>query len=75
MLRAITWCAKWQVMQRREVRAAKHLAKSTEDWSAQNNDPAIVAHVADRTSHYLSADILRRMRAEWLAEDGLKKRI
>ena len=75
MLRAITWCAKWQVMQRREVRAAKHLAKSTEDWSAQNNDPAIVAHVADRTSHYLSADILCRMRAEWLAEDGLKKRI
>jgi aminoglycoside phosphotransferase (APT) family kinase protein len=75
MLRAITWCAKWQVMHQRELREAKHLANSTEDWSAEINDPAIVAHVANRVSHYLSAEVLRRMRAEWLSPDGLGVRI
>ena len=75
MLRAITWCAKWQVMHLRELRAAKHQAETTEDWSAENNDPAIVAHVAERVSHYLSAETLRRMRNEWLAEGGLEKLI
>ncbi len=73
MLRAITWCVKWQVLHRRERLQAKHAAASTEDWSAENTDPALIAHVAGRVTEYLSAPILRRMRAEWLAKPGLEE--
>jgi aminoglycoside phosphotransferase (APT) family kinase protein len=75
MLRAITWCVKWQVLHQRERREAKHAAASTEDWSAENTDPALIAHVAGRVAEYLSAPILRRMRAEWLGKPGLEEMI
>ncbi len=65
-LRAITWCVKWSVLQGRAKRADKHLAADTEDWSAENSDPALIAHVAERVAHYLTAPVLQRMRAEWL---------
>jgi len=71
MLRAITWCVKWRVLHRRERLAEKHRADSTEDWSAENSDPALIAHVADRVADYLSPAVLRRMRAEWLGRPGL----
>ena len=71
MLRAITWCVKWQVLHRRARLEAKHEAESTEDWSAENTDPAIIAHVANRVAEYLSPEILKRMRAEWLGDPGL----
>jgi hypothetical protein len=71
MLRAITWCAKWQVLNRQAALAAKETAASTEDWSAENSDPALIAHVADRVDTYLSAPILQRIRAEWLGNPGL----
>ena len=66
MLRAITWCAKWQVLHRRAGVRGKEKAASTEDWSAENTDPALIAHVADRVANYLTPATLRRMRAEWL---------
>jgi Phosphotransferase enzyme family len=66
MLRAITWCAKWQVLHRRAGLRGKETAASTEDWSAENSDPALIAHVAGRVADYLSPETLRRMRAEWL---------
>ena len=72
MLRAITWCVKWRVLNRREALEAKHTAASTEDWSAENTDPALIAHVAGRVDEYLSAPILARMRAEWLGTPGLE---
>ncbi len=72
MLRAITWCVKWRVLNRGAALAAKHTAASTEDWSAENTDPALIAHVAGRVDEYLSAPILKRMRAEWLGEPGLE---
>jgi len=71
MLRAITWCVKWRVLHGRAARAEKHAASSTEDWSADNSDPALIAHVADRVAEYLSAATLKRMRAEWLGHPAL----
>jgi aminoglycoside phosphotransferase (APT) family kinase protein len=72
MLRAITWCVKWRVLHRRARLDAKHEAQSTEDWSAENTDPATIAQVADRVADYLGADTLVRMRAEWLGRPGLQ---
>ncbi len=74
-LRAITWCAKWRVLHRREGTAGKHAAESAEDWSAENTDPATIAHVAGRVDDYLSAATLQRMRAEWLARPGMEELI
>jgi len=71
MLRAITWCVKWRVLHRRERLREKHRAESTEDWSAENSAPALIAHVAGRVEDYLSPGVLRRMRAEWLEHPGL----
>lgn len=75
MLRAITWCVKWQVLHQAGRQEAKHTATSTEDWSAENTDPALIAHVAGRVAEYLSAPILHRMRAEWLGTPGLEEMI
>lgn len=66
LLRAVTWCAKWQVLHRRAGVRGKDTAASTEDWSAANSNPALIAHVAGRVADYLSPATLRRMRAEWL---------
>ncbi len=74
-LRAITWCAKWSVLHRREGRAVKDRAESTEDWSAENSDPALIAHVAGRVADYLSPATLKRMRAEWLGPGALDRRL
>ena len=72
MLRAITWCVKWRVLHRRARLDAKHQAQSTEDWSAENTDPATIAQVAERVADYLEPATLRRMRAEWLGRPGLQ---
>jgi len=70
-LRAITWCVKWSVLHRRAGLAGKHDAAATEDWSAENSEPALIAHVAGRVADYLSPATLRRMRAEWQCEPPL----
>ena len=71
-LRAITWCVKWSVLHRRTGLGNKHDAASTEDWSAENTDPATVAHVAGRVADYLSPATLVRMRGEWQGEPSLE---
>ncbi|WP_282607603.1 aminoglycoside phosphotransferase family protein [Pelagibius sp. Alg239-R121] len=71
MLRAITWCAKWRVLQNRSRTHDKHKAASTEDWSAENNTAELIAHVAGRVDEYLQAETLQRMRAEWLGTPSL----
>ena len=71
-LRAITWCVKWSVLHRRAGLEGKHAAASTEDWSAENTDPATIAHVAGRVADYLSPATLARMRGEWRAEPTLE---
>lgn len=74
-LRAVTWCALWRVSHEAKARAAKDSAESTRDWSAENSDPALIAHVKGRTDLYLSAPILKRMRAEWTESPGLQELI
>ena len=74
-LRAITWCVKWSVLHRRAGLAAKHDAAATEDWSAENSDPALIAHVAGRVADYLSPATLARMRGEWRDRPGLAELI
>ncbi|MDJ0942601.1 MAG: phosphotransferase [Kiloniellales bacterium] len=74
-LRAITWCAKWRVLHRRDRAADKHAAENAEDWSAENTDAATIAHVAGRVDDYLSAATLQRMRGEWRSRPGLEKLI
>ncbi|MGF1629883.1 MAG: aminoglycoside phosphotransferase family protein [Kiloniellaceae bacterium] len=66
-LRATTWCAKWRVQQ------AKPAARGTENWSAANSDPGLVAHVAERVADYLSPATLARMQADWRADSPLQK--
>ena len=70
-LRSTTWSAKWRVQSRKERVEAKHAAPATEDWSAENRDAALIAHVEGRTRAYLSAEIVERIRAEWQAPGGL----
>lgn len=71
MLRAITWCAKWRVLHKRARLDHTQGDASAEDWSAENTDPATIAHVAGRVDHYLRAATLRRMRGEWLGKPSL----
>ena len=68
-LRALTWCVMWSVEHRRSAHAAAD--ESARDWSAENTDPALIAHVADRVAEYLRPETLRRMRAEWLCDPSL----
>jgi aminoglycoside phosphotransferase (APT) family kinase protein len=75
LLRALTWCAKWSVLHRRSALNQKHEAETTEDWSAENTDPALIAHVAGRVADFLSPACLRRMRGEWLDSPSLESLI
>jgi hypothetical protein len=70
-LRSTTWSAKWRVESQKGKTAAKHEAAATEDWSAENRDAALIAHVEGRTRDYLSAATVERIRAEWRAPGGL----
>jgi hypothetical protein len=70
-LRSTTWSAKWRVQSQKERVEAKHAAEATEDWSAENRDAALIAHVEGRTRAYLSAEIVERIRAEWRDPAGL----
>jgi aminoglycoside phosphotransferase (APT) family kinase protein len=65
-LRALTWCAKWRVLQ------AAQTVESTEDWSARNSDPMLIAQVAGRVDDYLSPAGLAFMRADWAADSPLR---
>jgi thiamine kinase-like enzyme len=64
-LRAITWCIKWRVASRESLKKNKGTARSAEDWSAENSDPALIDHVRDRVDHYLAPETMARVRQEW----------
>ncbi len=57
------------------LRAEGGRAESTEDWSAENTDPATIAHVAERVADYLAPETLEAMRGEWLGSPGLQDMI
>lgn len=65
---SLTWCAKWRVASR----ASKAMAQDGEDWSAQNLDPVLASHVRERVDHYLSAEGLAWVNAEF---DALGQRM
>lgn len=70
-LRAITWCAKWRVASQRARQTEKRTAASVEDWSADNSDAALVAHVKNRVDHYLDPAVMSEVRREWAADSPL----
>ena len=66
---SVTWCAKWRM----QSAAAAQSSADGEDWSDQNSDPALVAHVRDRVDTYLSPQGVLRVTNELdqLAGHGL----
>lgn len=58
---SITWCAKWRVLSA----AGAPADAQGEDWSAGQSDAALVDHVRGRVDHYLGAEVVARMRAEF----------
>ncbi len=75
LLRAVTWCAKWRVLHARARREDRDRNDSAEDWSAENTDPATIAHVAERVADYLAPETLKAMRGEWLNRPGIQELI
>ncbi|MDR5891310.1 aminoglycoside phosphotransferase family protein [Halomonas mongoliensis] len=59
---SLTWCAKWRAQHRRE----RDAAAGGEDWSAELSDDALVAHVRERVDHYLSPEVIARVKDELL---------
>lgn len=57
---SVTWCAKWRVQS-----APSALTGSTENWSAELSEDALVAHVAGRVADYLDPETITRVRADW----------
>ena len=68
---SVTWCAKWAVESQLDTVTDKHNAQSTEDWSSDNTDRALIDHVAGRVRTYLSDDIVGRVIEEWTADNAL----
>jgi hypothetical protein len=62
---SVTWCAKWQVQSSAALMSAKHTAENTEDWSADNTDAGLVAHIRERVSHYLAPDTIELVCRDW----------
>ncbi|MBP5858855.1 aminoglycoside phosphotransferase family protein [Marivibrio halodurans] len=68
---SITWCAKWRVASANARRGDKHLAEDTEDWSAENSADDLVEHVRGRVDHYLTPEVIERVRADWRSVNPL----
>ena len=64
-LRSTTWSAKWRVESRKHSILSKEVAENTEDWSAENRDFQLMAHVEERTRDFLSTATVDRICAEW----------
>ena len=71
-LRAMTWCAFWQVQHQKAAKTPDARARSARDWSAEKTSPRLIAHVAERVSHYLAPDTLGRMQQDWKGPDNLE---
>jgi hypothetical protein len=65
---SITWCAKWRVASK----AQRSASQDGEDWSAQNVDAKLLAHVRERVDHYLSEEAVAWVLAEF---DALERRL
>lgn len=63
---SVTWCAKWKVQSREEA----GISSSTENWSAELSEDALIAHVADRVADYLDPETIARVRTDWSEPDA-----
>ncbi|MFN3459916.1 MAG: aminoglycoside phosphotransferase family protein [Oceanibaculum sp.] len=70
-LRSVTWCVHYRVESAKARQRDKHLADATEDWSSEDVDAALTAHVEGRVAEYLDPGIIAAIRAEWLGPDRL----
>jgi hypothetical protein len=68
---SVTWCAKWRVKSKEAALQGDRAGRSTEDWSAELSDPALVAHVAGRVDHYLDPATIERVRRDWRTDNAL----
>lgn len=68
---SVTWCAKWRVRSQQAALTGDRAGRSTEDWSAELSDPALVAHVAGRVERYLDPATIERVRREWRTDNAL----
>ena len=69
-LRTTTWCAKWRI----EAAKAPATIGSTDErstWSAERQDPRVIAGVRARIDDYFDPDSIARIRAEWIGPDRL----
>ena len=64
---SVTWCAKWRVESGQAGRELSSDGSSTESWSADLSDDALVAHVAGRVADYLDPETIARVRDDWQA--------
>ncbi len=55
-----TWCAKWLALSRHTSPTG-----SGQDWSEAHNDEALNAHVRERVEHYLQAEVIDSIVAEF----------
>lgn len=57
---SVTWCAKWLV----ESTRPRSRSAGGEDWSQDNSEAALIAHVRARVADYLSPPTIARVQAE-----------
>ncbi len=62
---SVTWCAKWRVESGQTAAPRSAENDSTENWSAELSDDALVAHVAGRVTDYLDPETIAHVRADW----------
>lgn len=68
---SVTWCAKWRVRSQAAAKIKSQHGGSTEDWSTELSDPALVAHVADRVEHYLDPATIEQVRRDWRSDNAM----
>ncbi len=64
---SVTWCAKWRATSGAEARAGI----DGEDWSAERSSEALVAHVRERTAHYLAPATVQAVLQDFDALEAL----
>lgn len=70
-LRSVTWCVHYRAQSLKARNRDKLRAVSTEDWSREDVDAGLTAHVEDRVADYLAAETVARIRSEWVGERPL----
>lgn len=58
---SLTWCAKWLALSHSQAKAVP----AGEDWSHENSDAGLIAHVSERVHHYLAADTVQMVLREF----------